>query len=390
MGTSTSSTQTSSPPAWAQPLFTQSATEAQNLYNSGSGGNTYTGSTVSPMSDTTMGGINQLAQAGQGWDTAGTRDLFQGIGANAVSNPYADQLGGLAGQIHPQNTASQNTHAGSVSASDFSGLLNSFGGPSSSERNLGAMANGSYLQNGNPYFNSALQGQLDQTANQVQSQFSGAGRYGSGANTGVLANSLGNIRSGALSNQFNQDTQNMLAANGQIDQSANARAGNQLAAATGVAGINTGNADRSLLSQTGNADRSLLSQTGNADRQLTGQQLQGTLLNNAGGMYSTGIGQAQTAANSMAGLDQQNFTNSLTGANATLQAGGLLDQQAQRQLGDQVSQWYSQDNQDWTRLGLLQQAAAGSAGDYGTQSGHSSSSNPLGAIGGILGALPAK
>ncbi len=367
MGTSTSSTQTNSPPAWATPLFEQSATEAQNLYNSGAGGNTYTGSTVAPMSGTTLSGINQLAQAGANTDTSGTRGLFQDIGSAAVSNPYEDRLGNLA-----HNIDTQDTHAQNVSSGNFSGLLNSFGAPTSAQTNLQGMANGSYLRNGNPYFNSALQGQLDQTANQVQSQFSGAGRYGSGANTGVLTNSLGNIRSGALSNQFNQDTQNMLAANTQIDQARQGMAGNQLAAASGVAGIATGNADRSLQSQTGNADRA-----------LAGNTLQGNLLSSAGNMYGQGIGQAQTAANSMAGLDQQNFTNSLTGANAALQAGGLLDQNAQRQLSDQIGQWYATDNQDWTRLGLLQQAAAGAAGDYGTQTGHSSSSNPMAALGAV-------
>lgn len=282
MGSSTSSSQTSSPPAWAQPLFTQSAKEAQNLYNSGAGGNTYTGPTVANLSGTTMSGVNQLATAGANTNTAGTRPLLQGIGAASA-------------------------------------------GPSYAEQNLGDMANGSYLKSGNPYFNDALRGQLDQTANQVQSQFSGAGRYGSGANTGVLANSLGNIRSSALSDQFNRDSQNMLAANGQMDSTRNA-----------------------------------------------------------------GLDRALSATNAMGAQDQQQFQNALTGAGATLQAGGLLDSQAQKQLTDQVNQFYASDNQDWTRLGMLQQAAAGAAGNYGTQTGHSSTSNPLGALGAIGGLFGGK
>lgn len=367
MGTSTSSTQTNSPPAWAEPLFKQSATEASNLYNSGAGGNTYTGSTVSPLSGATMSGVNQLAQAGQGWNTSGSRPLFQGIGSAATSNPYQSALGQLAGGITPQNTSAAN-----VGTNDYRNLLSGFGAPSSAESNLSSMANGSYLKNGNPYFDEALKGQLDKTAAQVQSQFSGSGRYGSGANTDVLTNQIGNIRSNALSSQFNQDSQNMLAANGQIDASRNAMAGNQLNAASGIAGIDTGNANRSLLSQTGNADRA-----------LQGQTLQGNLLSSAGGMYSTGIGQAQNAASSMANLDQQNFQNQLTGANATLQAGGLLDKQSQKLLNDQVSQWYASDNQDWSRLGMLQAAASGAAGNYGTQTGNSSSSNPMAALGAV-------
>lgn len=278
MGSSTSSTQTSSPPKWAEPLFKQSATEAQNLYNSGAGGNTFTGPTVADLSGTTMSGINSLAQAGGNTNTAGTAPLLQGIGAAAT-------------------------------------------GPSYSEMNLGGIASGA----DNPYFEQALQGQLDKTASQVQSAFSGAGRYGSGANTGALADSLGNIRSSALSNQWNQNIQNQLAANGQMDAAKQA-----------------------------------------------------------------GLGLGLSATNSLGAQDQQQFQNALTGANAQLQAGGLLDTQAQRQLSDLVSNWYAQDNQDWTRLGLLQQAAAGAAGDYGTQTGHSSSSNPLGALGAVGGLFGGK
>ncbi len=271
MGTSTSSTQTNSPPAWAEPLFKQSASEAGNLYASGAGGNTYSGSTVAPLSGTTMSGVNSLAQAGANTNTAGTRPLLEGLGAAAT-------------------------------------------GPSYAEQNLSGLASGQ----DNPYFEQALSGQLGKTASQVQSQFSGAGRYGSGANTGALTNELGNIRSNALSNQWNQNIQNQLAATGQMDAA-----------------------------------------------------------------KQTGIGQGLQATNALGAQDQQQFQNALTGAGATLQAGGLLDTQAQKQLSDQVSQWYSQDNQDWTRLGLLQSAASGAAGDYGTQSGHSSSSNPMAALGAV-------
>lgn len=271
MASSTKTTQTNSPPKWATPLFQQSATEATNLYNSGVGGNTYTGSTVADLSDTTMSGVNQLATAGANTNTAGTRPLFEGIGAASV-------------------------------------------GPSYSEQNLAGIASGA----DNPYFEQALEGQLGKTASQVQSQFAGAGRYGSGANQGVLTSELGNIRSNAMSNQWNQNIQNQLAASGQMDSSRNA-----------------------------------------------------------------GLDRALNATGAMSGQDQQQFQNALTGAGATLQAGGLLDDQSQKQLSDQIGQWYAQDNQDWTRLGMLQSAAAGAAGNYGTQTGNSSSSNPMGALGAV-------
>ncbi|RWO22817.1 tail fiber domain-containing protein [Mesorhizobium sp.] len=271
MSSKTSSTTENKPPAWAKGLFKQSAAEAGSLYNSGVGGNAYTGSTVADLSGTTMGGINQLATAGANTNTAGTRPLFQGIGAAAT-------------------------------------------GPSFAEQNLSGIASGA----DNPYFERALEGQLGKTASQVQSQFAGAGRYGSGANTGALTSELGNIRSGALSNQWNQNIQNQLAATGQMDSARQA-----------------------------------------------------------------GLGLGLNATNAMAGQDQQQFQNALTGAGATLQAGGLLDSQSQKQLSDQVNSWYESDNADWNRLGLLQSAAAGAAGNYGTQTSRSSSSNPMGALGAV-------
>src|SRR5690606_35480464 len=148
MGGSSRSTtqQEAKPPSWAEPLFKQSAQDAMNLYNSGAGGNTYLGSTVADLSDTTMQGVNQLAQAGQAWDTSGTRPLFQQIGAAAA-------------------------------------------GPSYAEQNLAQIASGQ----DNPYFEEALQNQLNKASSQINSLMSGAGRYGSGAHTGVLASELGGL-----------------------------------------------------------------------------------------------------------------------------------------------------------------------------------------------------
>lgn len=240
---------TSKPPAWAAPLFSQSASEAQKLYNSGSGGNVYQGDTTAGLGSTTQSGISGI-----------------------------------------QNTVS--------------GLPTS----TSSATNLADVANGSYLKSGNPYFESALSGQLQSTADQVQSQFSGSGRYGSGANTNVLTNSLGNIRATALSNQYNQDAQNMLTANGQID-----------------------------------------------------------------------------SANSNL------YQNQLAGNQAVVGAGQLQDAAKQAELDAAQSKFLAEDNQDWTRLGLLQAAASGSAGNYGSQSQVQSggSNGLLSAIGGI-GSLATK
>ena len=275
MGGSSTTKQENNPPSWAKPGFEVAGKEALDLWESGAGGNPYMGSTVADLSDTTMTGINDLAAAGQNWDTAGTRPLFGQIGAAAA-------------------------------------------GPSYAEQNLAQIASGQ----DNPYFEEALQTRLDDTAAQVQSLMSGAGRMGSGAHTGVLTDSLGDIRVNALSDQWNQNIQNMLGANSQMDA---ARFG--------------------------------------------------------------GLDRAASAANAMAGLDQQNFENRLAGAGATLQAGGLLDDFAQRNLNDEIGKYEALDMRDWTRLGLLESALAGAAGPYGTQTAKTRSSPGLAGLMGGAGSL---
>jgi hypothetical protein len=355
MSKTSKTTQENKPPAWAEPLFRQSASDALNLYKSGAGGNTYTGSTVAPLSGTTMQGINQLAQAGLGWNTAGTRPLYQGLGAAAVSNPYlnplsgvASGLGGVAGGVG--DIAGGQTAIGT--GSDYRDIYGRAQAPTSAAANLSDYASGKYLAEGNPYYRQRLDKEIADANAMIQSQFSGAGRYGSQANQRTIADNTSNMLMQGLENDYNRQQANQLTAAGMIDQANQAALGTQLGAISGLTGV----------------------EGQNIANRLSGAGLQGNLLSNAGNMlsnagqlYSTGIGQGLGAADAMSNLDQRNFQNQLQGASATLQAGGLLDQQAQKQLSDEVAKWYSLDNQDWTRLGMLQTAATGAAGPYGTQ-----------------------
>lgn len=309
-GSSSSTTTTSNPPTWAKPLFELSGQEGLNLYKSGVGGNTYLGSTVAPLSGTTMQGVNQLAGAGANWNTAQSRPLFQGIGAQSVSDPFVGKIAGAADRLS---------------------------GPTSAQANLQDMASGKWLREGNPYFNARLEDQLADTAAQTRSLMSGSGRYGSDVSNRVLADRLGNLRTQALAEDWDRNLQAQLAATGQID-----------ASKIGYAGT------------------------------------QGNLYGAAGNLRGAGLDRATTAASAMAGLDQQSFANRLAGADATLKAGGILDDQAQKLLSDEVAKFYALDNQDWTRLGMLQGAAAGAAGPYGTQLSTSrQSGSPLQALGAV-------
>lgn len=256
MSSTSTTKQENSPPAWSKAGYQQAGSEAQRLYNSGVGGQVYTGSTVAQPSAATTSGITNLYNAGGNSDTSGTRNLFAGTGALALNNDYLSE---------------------------------------------------------NAYREKALQPSLDRTANMVRSSMSGMGRGGGAAETRALTESLGNLEAQSLNDDWNRRA----------------------------------------------------------------------------GLLSTGIGQAQQAATSMAGLDQQNFQNRLTGANAQLQAAGLIDANNQANLDDYVGLWTALDNQDWGRLGMYEQALAGASADYGTQTSRTKSSNPAAALGAI-GSIPKK
>lgn len=78
------------------------------------------------------------------------------------------------------------------------------------------------------------------------------------------------------------------------------------------------------------------------------------------------------------------FQNQLAGNQAQIGAGQLQDANRQAKLTADFTKWQSEDMQPWTRLGLLQSAAAGSAGNYGTNT--QTQTQPFNAMQG-LGAL---
>lgn len=169
-GGSSSQTQTSTsrPPAYSAAGFRKAAEDALALYNSGQGNQVYQGDRVADLSGQSNNAIN---------------------GLNDVANQYRNN-------------------------SYLNGIINN---PTSSSQNLSGIADKNFIGN-NPYFKENLQNTLNDVANSVNSQFSGAGRYGSGAHSGVLANKLGEVAANQFSQQYNRDVANNLAANQQIDQ----------------------------------------------------------------------------------------------------------------------------------------------------------------------------
>ncbi|WP_208434743.1 hypothetical protein, partial [Bartonella taylorii] len=159
--------QTSAPPTWMENVFKRGGADAYHLYNTGAGGNVYGGLRIAPLSDQTRYGISGLG-----------------------SIPH-----------HYQNRS----------------LMNTIYNPTSAAMNLRHMASGGVVGQ-NPSFNAALQNSLDRVRDTINSSFAGAGRYGSGAHAGVLANELGALSTSAMADQYNRDADRMMQANSLIDQ----------------------------------------------------------------------------------------------------------------------------------------------------------------------------
>ncbi|UNE53831.1 tail fiber domain-containing protein [Bartonella machadoae] len=161
-------TQTNAPPAWAADIFKKASAQALDLYNKGQGGNVYQGERVAGLGDMTKNALTGLESA-----------------ARQYNNPALTQW---------------------------------FNGPTQSATNLLNMAKGDWI-GGNSKFNAALQNALNKTSDAINQSMSGAGRYGSGAHTGVLADELGALATNAAAQQYNQDINNMMNANQMIDHS---------------------------------------------------------------------------------------------------------------------------------------------------------------------------
>ncbi|AFR26726.1 hypothetical protein MF1_10660 [Bartonella quintana] len=161
-------TQTNAPPAWAEEILKKVSADALDLYNKGIGGNVYEGERVAGLSDATKNAIAGLEKA-----------------AGQYNNPALTQW---------------------------------FNGPTQTATNLLDMAKGNLIGQ-NTKFDAALQNALSKTSEAINQSMAGAGRYGSGAHTGVLTDELGTLATQAKAQQYNQDVNNMMNANQMIDSS---------------------------------------------------------------------------------------------------------------------------------------------------------------------------
>lgn len=173
-------TSTSSSEPWkpAQGALTQTLGDAGKLYGAGIGGNIWTGPTSAPMSFQQLRGNEMLSDTARGYDEW----LHQGKGR-------LDNLGNA--------------------------------GPSYSERNLSGIASGNYLSGKDPYFESVLDTSGRKAMDAVNLQAGQMGRSGSNANMDMIARTIGELQTGARSDQYNRERQAQVQANDMLDAQRN-------------------------------------------------------------------------------------------------------------------------------------------------------------------------
>lgn len=303
----TQATQTTAPYAPAQPYLQQAlglaGTAADNTYNG-----------------TGVAGMDPLVTQGQNTAIANAN-------TGALGNLGNLEIGNVGNILANGGLSQQQTDAASGIGSALGGFNSSMGTAQSA---LNPYVSGQYLNQPNPYLQKAVGTSMQDAADTVNRQFSAAGRYGSGANTQVLADRLGNIANTAYMNDYNQQQQN------------------QLNAANSLGSLSTAGLSGNL---------SGLGAIGNIGQQGFANTL-------AGAGASQGLQQAQNAdANALTGIGSQNMAY-------------------QQQLIDAANQ------NPWLKAGNLAQISGGIAGLGGTQSGTSTATqqnDPLSTIfGGLL------
>ena len=220
-GSKKTTSQVSNPWAPAQPYLKQGLSLAGDA-----AANTYNGSSIAGLSDWTTQGWGQAANNSQGGMTTNL--------ANQVGGSFGDILGngGLSGQ---QQMAGLGTMGAMAQAQP---------GQQLSTDTLSRFASGGMMGN-NPWLAQTLQTSMQDAADGVNSQFSGAGRYGSGAHTKTLTDRLGNIEANARMGDYNTQMSNMLGAAGQLGNQTNTNVriegGYITGMAIGVTGSASGN-----------------------------------------------------------------------------------------------------------------------------------------------------
>lgn len=172
-----------------------------------------------------MGGVTRAIFGGGG---GGGSSAPQQSGTQVVKNEttlpsyvqpyYEEALESAQQQFQTPNTLFSGSYVVPFSQSTQQGLdqataLAQQGSPliNNAVSNATDTLGGTFLNAGNPYFQSAINSAIDPIESRVNSVFSRGGRLGSGANQDVLAKAIGDVTSRMSYDNFAQERQNQLA-----------------------------------------------------------------------------------------------------------------------------------------------------------------------------------
>lgn len=221
-------TRNNEPPAYIKPFLEYGAQEARNLYQSALPAY-YPQSTVvgfAPQQELALRGIEQRALVGSplvyGAQNAASRTLSGDyLAPGAESQQFASRL---LNQQMGGNDLGGLDYAKSAIAGNY--VPNSSGLDALTMSTIG----GSFL-GGNPYLQQAIQNAAQPTIDAVQSQFSAAGRLGSGANMDVLSRNVGQIAQNMAFANYGDERQRQMQAASMAQQRLESERGRQMQAA---------------------------------------------------------------------------------------------------------------------------------------------------------------
>lgn len=351
-GGGSTTTQKADPWSGVQPYLRQLYADANNIAAQGYAIPQNNG--VADLNQQSQNALNAIIQRGQGT----YNDAVMGNNAAAMSNgndtisqllaKYA-QGGGAANQA-ATNVINSNTDATKV----LSGLAN---GTDASSQYLKSVLGGQYLNAGNPYLSKAVDAaSADATRNfqtavmpQLASQFSLAGRYGSGAQSQGISDATNN-----LAQQLSQTAAGIYNQNYQNER------GLQQGASGILSGIQSGAAG-TLGGLQGSAINTLSNNMNQNAQNLSSRSVAGTQL----------LPQAQA-------MDYNNL-------NQALNAAGIYQTQAQNQLEGNNALFNQNEQMKYNNLQWLAGILQGTAGLGGQTSTQTSGSGAKSALGGALG-----
>lgn len=162
----------------------------------------------------------------------GRSNPYAGIGAN---DPGIGLLSGFAGNRET------NPAAGRVSALGDGGFVGQGAAADYWRKSL----SGDFL-NGNPYLDGVIDASIEDANDAANSQFSMAGRYGSGAHAGVLAKNAGRISSQLRAQNYDTERGYQNQAAGLLDQATRSDRGQQLQALGLLGDLSNADTNRQL------------------------------------------------------------------------------------------------------------------------------------------------